>query len=70
MIEGACSDYDQIVDVAVNEFIQHLTELHGFCNDKKKYLNPDSTNNKQRMIPMTWDKYISSAKRTFSSHHM
>jgi hypothetical protein len=70
MIEGAFSDCDQIGEIAVNEFIQHLTELHAFCNDKKKDLTLDSTNNKKRMIPMTQDKYISSAKCIFNSHHM
>ena len=34
MIEGACLDCDTIGVKGVNEFDQHLMELHAFCNEK------------------------------------
>jgi hypothetical protein len=70
MIEGACSDCDLIGEQGVNEFIQHLTELRAYCNEKKRELSKKMTSDNASMIPMTRDKYVGSAKRIYNTHDM
>ena len=62
MIEGACSDCDLIGEEGINEFVPHLTELHSYCNSKKRESSKKKTSVNTSMIPMTLDKYVGSAK--------
>ena len=71
MIEGACSDCDMIGIADVNKFVRHFTELHAFCNERKSQLPKNKNESvENRIVPMTQDKYIGTAKHVFNMHHM
>jgi hypothetical protein len=53
MIEGACSDCNLIGEQGANEIIRHLTELHAFCNEKKRVLSQNTTSDNASIISMT-----------------
>jgi hypothetical protein len=71
LIEGACSDCNQIGELGMNKFIRHLTELRAFCNENRNILTRKTNGDKNRVIPMTQDRYIGTATtRIFNMHHM
>jgi hypothetical protein len=71
MIEGACSDCDMIGIAGLHKFARHLTELRAFCNERKaSYPKTKNESVENRIVPMTQDKYIGTAKHVFNTHQM
>jgi hypothetical protein len=70
MIEGACSDCNQIGELGIKEFIRHLTELPAFCNEKRNILTCETNGEKNRIIPMTQNRYIGTTTCIFNTHHI
>jgi hypothetical protein len=70
MIEGACLDCNQIQELGINKLIRHLSELCAFCNKKRNISTRETNGEKNRVIPITQDRCISTTTCIFNRHHM